>query len=131
MIPGPGPSRFLLPTCVLSFAAAVALGPSATLYGMGLARITFGVSIIRAALLLVLMLLGIQLWGAVGAAWALAVTELVLLPMWLLRTHQALRRPIDPQATDATQDGDVPAAGGPSLEWSVVTIAPKSDRNRS
>lgn len=86
-----GAQSVLLPMCVLSLSAALATGPAATLYGLGQARTTFGVNIIKAPLLLVLMLGGIAWFGAVGAAWAIALTETVLLPLWFLRVRRALR----------------------------------------
>lgn len=86
-----GAASVLIPMCVLSLSASVATGPAAILYGMGKARTTFGINIVRAPLLIVFMSVGIKLHGAVGAAWALAATETVTLPAWFLRVRQAAR----------------------------------------
>ena len=80
----------VLAMCVLAISAAIATGPVAILYGMGLSRVTFFVNIIRAPILIVSMTTGIIVWGAVGAAWALAITETILLPIWFLRLRQVL-----------------------------------------
>lgn len=86
-----GAESVLLAMCVLALAAAIATGPVAILYGMGLSRVTFFVNVVRAPILIVLMTAGIWLWGPVGAAWALAATETILLPVWFVRLHQVLR----------------------------------------
>lgn len=90
----------LLPTCVLSLAAAMATGPAATLYGMGLARTTFRINLAKAPLLAVLLLFGITFAQAVGAAWAIAATEAALVPLWFLRVRRAIRA-----AAPATRPG--------------------------
>lgn len=87
-----GAQSVLLAMCLLAIAAAVATGPVAILYGMGLSRVTFFVNVARAPILIALMTAGIWLWGPVGAAWALATTEAILLPVWFIRLHQVLRR---------------------------------------
>ena len=85
-----GAQSVVLAMCVLAISAAIATGPVAILYGMGLSRVTFFVNIIRAPILIVSMTTGIIVWGAVGAAWALAITETILLPIWFLRLRQVL-----------------------------------------
>lgn len=86
-----GAQDVLLAMCLLAITAAIATGPVAILYGMGLSRVTFFVNIVRAPILIVLMTTGIVVWGAVGAAWALAITETILLPVWFFRLRKVLR----------------------------------------
>jgi len=99
----------LVAMCVLSLSAAIATGPVAILYGMGLSQITFRVNLIRAPLLAGLMLVGIPLWGAPGAAWALAITETLLLPLWFMRLRKVLRSLLAMTPSDVVSD----AATGP------------------
>lgn len=110
-----GAQSVLVAMCVLATAAAVATGPVAILYGMGLSRVTFFVNVARAPILVALMTGGIWLGGPVGAAWALAATEAILLPVWFIRLHQVLRHtpavapamrpaPIDPLLPDPSFD---------------------------
>lgn len=123
-----GAQAVLLPMCVLSFSAALATGPVATLYGIGLAKVTFWVNIIKTPLLIVLMLVGIPLYGAPGAAWAIAVTETVLLPLWYLRVRTALRSPGVAPKGPPTNVGEPPAAGELGLN---ITPIPTTDETRS
>ena len=41
---------------------------------------------------------GVWIWGAVGAAWALAITEIALLPLWFIRLRTAVRSVRDDSA---------------------------------
>lgn len=88
-----GAQSVLLPMCLLSLGAAIATGPAATLYGMGLARVTFWINILKAPVLVIFMSIGVTQWGAVGAAWAIATAEAVVLPLWFIRVRSALRLP--------------------------------------
>lgn len=88
-----GAASVLVPLCVLAVAAAVGTGPVATLYGMGLARETFRINVVRAILQVLLLVVGIWRWGALGAAWAIAMSEVAVLPMWFWRLRRALRMP--------------------------------------
>lgn len=99
-----GAESVLLAMCVLSLSAALATGPAAVLYGIGLARVTFFVNIIKAPLLVVLMGIGIPLWGAEGAAWAIAATETALLPLWFWRVRTALRASRPAITTEPRED---------------------------
>jgi len=86
-----GAKSVMLPMCLAALAASLGAGPTATLYGMGLVRATFNINVVRAALNIVLLAIGISIWGASGAAWALAITEIVLLPLWFVRLRIALQ----------------------------------------
>ena len=85
-----GAKTVLLPLCVAALVAALSGGPAATLYGMGFVRVTFQINVFRAALTIVSFGVAIPMWGALGAAWALAITEIVVLPLWFLRLRGAL-----------------------------------------
>jgi len=87
-----GAASVLVPLCVVGVAASLGAGPVATLYGMGLARATLHINVLRAALNVVFLSVGVSHWGALGAAWALAITELILIPVWCVRLRIALAR---------------------------------------
>lgn len=86
-----GAQGVLLPMSVTAFFAALGTAPASVLYGLGQARKTFSIQMWKAPLLVVMLTVGIPLWGAVGAAWAIAITEIVTLPLWLLRARTAVR----------------------------------------
>lgn len=119
-----GAESVLLPMCLFSLGAALATGPAATLYGMGLARVTFWLNVFKAPLLVILMSAGISQWGAVGAAWAMAITEAVMLPFWILRVRSALREPRPAPPTESlTSDGSAPGTDmGRSAAEAAMTI---------
>ena len=87
-----GAQMVLLPLCLLAVVAAAATGPVAVLYGMGLAKLTLRVNLLRAPMLVVGLAVAIPLWDAVGAAWTLALVEAALLPIWFLQLRRALTR---------------------------------------
>lgn len=111
-----GATEVLLPVCLMSIAASIATGPAATLYGIGLARITFRLNVLKAPLLVLTLGIAIPLYGAVGAAWALAITEILMLPLWFLRLRSALHR------TSAHE----PAPDGPPAS-SPESVVPRGD----
>lgn len=88
-----GARSVLVPTCLLTVAAAAAAGPVVTLYGMGRARATLAVNLMRAPMLVVGLVVAIPIWDAAGAAWVLTLVEVVLLPVWFLRLRRELARP--------------------------------------
>ncbi len=85
-----GAQSVLVPLSALAVAVAIGAGPGVTLYGMGRARTTFGLNLLKAPTLVVLLALGIWLGGVVGAASALAATEAVMLPFLIWKTRQAI-----------------------------------------
>jgi O-antigen/teichoic acid export membrane protein len=85
-----GARSVLLPMCLAALTASIGSGPSAALYGMGHARATFSINVLRAPLNIGLFIVCISAWGAAGAAWALAITELILLPLYFIRLRIAL-----------------------------------------
>ncbi len=122
-----GAQSVLVPLGVNSVASALGAGPGAMMLGMGLARKTFRLNLVKAPILLGLLVPGTMLYGATGAAWAMAISETVLLPFWTYVAVQGARgryaqdiehlRPKDPgpvQATSgapaATRTGEADAA---------------------
>jgi O-antigen/teichoic acid export membrane protein len=85
-----GASAVLLAMGLSSLASSLANGPACVLYGMGLAKNTFRINLAKAPILLLLVLTGTWLWGAVGAAWGLAAVEAMVLPLWVLTLRRAL-----------------------------------------
>lgn len=106
-----GARSVLLPICLLTVAAAAATGPVAVLYGMGRPKITLAVNLVRAPMLIVGLTVAIPLWDATGAAWVLALVEVVLLPVWFLRLNRELTRPAVAPVTTGTPAVLTTAAG--------------------
>lgn len=100
-----GAQTVMLAMCVFCLAIAAGVGPGVVLYGMGRARTTFGLNLLKAPILLALFAVGVWLWGALGAAWALAAAELILLPLVILKAVRALPHPGAPVVVG----GDGPA----------------------
>lgn len=100
----PGAAAVLLTMGLSSLASALATGPAGVLYGIQQAKSTFRISLAKGPVLLVAVLLGTVLGGAVGAAWGLATTEACVLPAWVLVLRRALRaraaQPTDLRAED-------------------------------
>lgn len=86
-----GAQTVLVPMCVLYLAIAIGVGPGVTLCGMGRAKTTFGLNLLQAPLLLVT--LSIKIWQAhaVGVAWAIALTEALVLPFLIVKAVRAMR----------------------------------------
>lgn len=84
-----GAAGVLLPLGVNAVASALNLGPGALLLGMGLARKTLTFNLVKGPVLLALLIPGTLLYGATGAAWALAVTEAAVLPFWFRTAYRA------------------------------------------
>jgi len=123
-----GAQTVLLAMCALYIAVAIGIGPGVTLFGMGRARVSFTLNLIKAPLLLVTLLVGIWQAGAVGAAWALAVTETLMLPLLIVVAMRVMREPPAP-----VRDEDGPAAGptvAPGTE-SVTAISTSAANDRS
>jgi O-antigen/teichoic acid export membrane protein len=128
----PGAAAVLLAMGLSSLASSMANGPAGVLYGLGQARLTFRIHAIKGPLLLVAVTIGTLNGGAVGAAWALALTEMAVLPAWVLTLRHAVRHraeiadpmtphPVTPDDVVTASDPqtlvvDVPPEGRPQLE---------------
>lgn len=83
-----GAQSVLVPMGLNSIASALGSGPGALMVGMGLAKKTFALNLVKAPILLGVLVPGTILYGATGAAWAMAISEAVILPFW---AYTALR----------------------------------------
>jgi len=61
------------------------------LYGSSQARATFRINLMKGPVLLITVLMGTWWWGSTGAAFALAFTEIAVLPAWLVTLHRFQR----------------------------------------
>lgn len=86
-----GAAVVLLAMGLSSLFSALANGPASVLYGLGHARKTFRINIVKGPLLIAGLLTSTWLAGTVGAAWALALIEVVMLPAWVLTLVSSLR----------------------------------------
>jgi O-antigen/teichoic acid export membrane protein len=102
-----GAEAVLLAMGLSSLMSSLANGPAGVLYGMGQAQRTFRINLAKAPVLLCLVLSGTAIWGASGAAWGLAATELISLPLWVLALRQALGA-----QTKGEPQGTLPAEAG-------------------
>ncbi len=114
-----GAAAVLLAMGLSSVSSSLANGPAGVLYGLGQARATFRINLAKGPLLLLALLAGTFLAGAVGASWALAAVEAVVLPVWIGTLRRTLGRLAGPgqaeiasaavelaiSATPATRDG--------------------------
>jgi O-antigen/teichoic acid export membrane protein len=86
-----GAATVLLAVGCSSAASALANGPAGVLYGMGQARATFRINLTKGPVLVAALLAGTLWAGAVGAGWAFALVEAVVLPAWVLTLRHSLR----------------------------------------
>lgn len=103
-----GASSVLLPMSLASAMAGACLGPSIVIYAMGQARRTFRLHAFEAPLLIGCMAGGLVLGGTPGAAWGLAVSMTVMVPLWFWQ----LRVLLSGASTSAAQ---AKAAGSSAL----------------
>lgn len=88
-----GAALVLLPMCVSACLSSLANGPAGVLYGMGHARQTFRINLLKGPLIIVLLLSATWIWGVVGSAWAMATIEAIILPFWIVALLRASRQP--------------------------------------
>ena len=86
-----GAAAVLLAMGCSSVASALANGPAGVLYGMGKARRTFRINVAKGPALIAALLLGTWWAGAVGAGWAFAAVEALVLPAWIATLRLSLR----------------------------------------
>jgi O-antigen/teichoic acid export membrane protein len=87
-----GAAAVLLAMGLSSVFSALANGPAGVLYGLGQARATFRINLAKGPVLLLALLASTYLAGAVGAAWALAAVEAIVLPVWIVTLRRTLGR---------------------------------------
>ncbi|MFZ1288198.1 MAG: hypothetical protein WAR57_14300 [Candidatus Phosphoribacter sp.] len=77
---------------LVTLAASIGAGPGVVLYSLGRADLTFRLHLVKAPLLVVLIVVGAQASGAHGAAIALAICEVALLPAWFWVAYRVLKQ---------------------------------------
>lgn len=101
-----GAAAVLLAMGLSSTASSLANGPAGVLYGIQQAKSTFRINLVKGPILIVTVVVGTLWAGAVGAAWAFAITEAAVLPAWILTLRHALRHRV-PAAVDPPEDEEV------------------------
>jgi O-antigen/teichoic acid export membrane protein len=100
-----GAAVVLLAIGLSSVCSALANGPAGVLYGLGQARATFRINLAKGPVLLLVLLIFTWAAGAVGAAWALAAIEALVLPAWILTLRRTLRARSTRQAAELNPVG--------------------------
>jgi O-antigen/teichoic acid export membrane protein len=100
-----GAAVVLLAMGLSSVCSALANGPAGVLYGLGQARATFRINLAKGPVLLLVLLIFTWAAGAVGAAWALAAIEALVLPAWILTLRRTLRARSTQQAAELAPVG--------------------------
>jgi O-antigen/teichoic acid export membrane protein len=86
-----GAAAVLAAMGISSLFSALATGPACVLYGISQARSTFRINLAKGPIILTTVVLGTWTTGAVGAAWALALTEAAVLPAWIITMQRAVK----------------------------------------
>jgi O-antigen/teichoic acid export membrane protein len=86
-----GAAAVLAAMGISSLFSSLGNGPACVLYGISQARSTFRIHMAKGPVLLTAVVLGTWTAGAVGAAWALALTEAAVLPAWIITMQRAVR----------------------------------------
>lgn len=96
-----GSATVLLPLAVSAVLAGCGLGPGLMLYAMGRANRTFRLRAVEAPLLVGAIAVGLLVAGRVGAAWGMAATMAVMVPLWFCVLSRVLRDvpPTTPEVT--------------------------------
>lgn len=92
-----GAALVLLPMCLSACFSCMANGPAGVLYGLGWARETFRINLIKGPLILVLLLGATWIWGVIGSAWAFVAIESIILPFWIVTVIRASQSPRKPE----------------------------------
>jgi glycosyltransferase involved in cell wall biosynthesis/O-antigen/teichoic acid export membrane protein len=84
-------TRIVLPAAILWTSAIVlSTGPAVVLRALGRARPGFQINALTAPLLVVFSLVGLRLYGAVGAAAGFALAHWLVAPLWFREMHGAV-----------------------------------------
>lgn len=86
-----GAAGVLLPLGISALFSSLANGLAGVLYGLGRADRTFRINLMKAPVIVVAVLGGTWLGGAVGAAWGMAFAEAFVLPFWYREFRLAAR----------------------------------------
>lgn len=117
-----GAQAVLIPMCVLALASALGTGPGAVLFGLGQARVSFILNLVKAPILIILLIVGIRWSAGLGAAWAIAAAEVIMLPVIVVAARRAIHRANPDNAEpdhgsaviESPDNGTLAAADGPS-----------------
>ncbi len=105
-----GAAVVLLPLGISALFSSLANGLAGVLYGLGRADRTFRINLYKAPVIVIAVLGGTWLGGAVGAGWGMAVAEAFVLPFWYRAFRQAAAQsapaPVQPDGTDTTPESD-------------------------
>lgn len=82
----------LLPIGLSSVASSFANGPAGVLYGLGQARTSFRINLVKGPVLVVTVLVLAAQLGVVGAAWTMCLIEVAVLPFWVAAFLRASAR---------------------------------------
>lgn len=82
----------LLPIGLSSFASSLSNGPAGVVYGLGQARASFRINLVKGPVLVVSVLLVAWHFGVLGAAWAMCVIEVASLPFWVATFLRAVAK---------------------------------------
>ncbi len=108
-----GASAVILPMSLASAAAGASLGPAIVIYAMGQARKTFRLHLFEAPLIILCMATGVHIGGTPGAAWGMATSMTMMIPLWFWQLHALLRGQKSdvvggsPRAVEAQPERDV------------------------
>ena len=86
-----GAETVLVAMSVAACFSCLANGPAGVLYGLGSARTTFRINLVKGPMLLIAVPMATLLWGVTGAAWALTSIEAGILPFWVVSLTRATR----------------------------------------
>lgn len=105
-----GAALVLLPMGLAACFSCLANGPAGVLYGMGKAKQTFRINLIKGPMIVVLLLGATWLWGVLGSAWAFVAIEALILPLWVITLVRVSRQPAEVVAdpTQSDLDPEVP-----------------------
>lgn len=117
-----GAAAVLLPLGVSALFSSLANGLAGVLYGLGRADRTFRINLIKAPVIVVAVLGGTWLGGAVGAAWGMAVAEAFVLPFWYREFRLAARQTAQPAEGAEGRDGV--EAGEPQATGAGAAVSP-------
>ncbi|MDO5711480.1 MAG: hypothetical protein Q4P32_07060, partial [Micrococcales bacterium] len=101
-----GAAGVLLPLGISALFSSLANGLAGVLYGLGRADRTFRINLYKAPVIVIAVLGGTWLGGAVGAGWGMAIAEAFVLPFWYREFRAAALRTALPQPEQTAPEPD-------------------------
>lgn len=102
-----GARHVLVPMAIAAFFSTLGSGPAVILYSLGKARLTFWLHAAKAPMLLAGIVVGSVKFGALGAAWTLAITEALMLPAWIAAMMRVLATVDESQSAEGDESSSV------------------------